>query len=342
MANILVIRLSAIGDVAMTIPVLYNAAKSNPKDSFTVLTQSFLIPIFINRPENVKLIGINTKGPEKSLKGLLRFGSALVQYDYDLVLDLHDVIRTKILCSLFRMKRTKVVVYKKDRRARALLTARKHKVFKPLEPVIKRYSDVFRKAGLSYTEDFTSLYPDKTSDLSFLGSAVAEKKGKWIGIAPFAKHAGKIYPLELQEQVIAHFAANPKVKVFLFGGGKSEQDVFDAWIAKYPSVVSMIGKLNIRTELNLMSHLDVMLSMDSANMHLASLVNIPVVSIWGATHPYAGFMGWKQLPVNTVQLDLSCRPCSVYGQKPCWRGDYACLRDIKPEQVIAKIEGFVD
>ena len=90
------------------------------------------------------------------------------------------------------------------------------------------------------------------------------------------------------------------------------------------------------------SHLDVMLSMDSANMHLASLVNIPVVSIWGATHPYAGFMGWKQLPVNTVQLDLSCRPCSVYGQKPCWRGDYACLRDIKPEQVIAKIEGLVD
>ncbi len=144
----------------------------------------------------------------------------------------------------------KVVVYKKDRRARALLTARKHKVFKPLEPVIKRYSDVFRKAGLSYTEDFTSLYPDKTSDLSFLGSAVAEKKGKWIGIAPFAKHRGKIYPLELQEQVIAHFAANPQVKVFLFGGGKSEQEVFDAWIAKYPSVVSMIGKLNMRTELN--------------------------------------------------------------------------------------------
>jgi len=160
----------------MTIPVLYNAAKSNPKDSFTVLTQSFLIPIFINRPENVKVLGINTKGPEKTLAGLLRFGSALVQYDFDLVLDLHDVIRTKILCSLFRMKRTKVVVYKKDRRARALLTARKHKVFKPLEPVIKRYSDVFRKAGLSYTEDFTSLYPDKTSDLSFLGSLLPKKK----------------------------------------------------------------------------------------------------------------------------------------------------------------------
>ena len=141
-----------------------------------------------------------------------------------------------------------------------------------------------------------------------------------------------------QDLSVAHFAADPAVKVFLFGGGKKEQEVFDTWIAKYPSIVSMIGKLNMCTELNLMSHLDVMLSMDSANMHLASLVNIPVVSIWGATHPYAGFMGWKQLPINTVQLDLPCRPCSVYGQKPCWRGDYACLREIKPEEIIAKIE----
>ena len=85
---------------------------------------------------------------------------------------------------------------------------------------------------------------------------------------------------------------------------------------KYPTVVSMIGKLNISTELNLMSHLDVMLSMDSANMHLASLVNTPVVSVWGATHPYAGFMGWKQLPTNTVQLDLSCRLVRYTGRNP--------------------------
>ena len=164
---------------------------------------------------------------------------------------------------------------------------------------------------------------------------------KWIGIAPFAKHEGKIYPIELEEQVVAHFAGRPDVKVFLFGGGRSEQEVFDSWILKYPTVVSMIGKLNMSTELNLMSHLDVMLSMDSANMHLASLVNTPVVSVWGATHPYAGFMGWKQLSTNTVQLDLSCRPCSVYGQKPCFRKDYACMRNIKPEQIIQKIEGML-
>ncbi len=87
-----------------------------------------------------------------------------------------------------------------------------------------------------------------------------------------------------------------------------------------------------------MSHLDVMISMDSANMHLASLTGTPVVSIWGATHPYAGFVGWAQKPSNILQVDLPCRPCSIYGNKPCARGDMECMHRISPESVVAKVE----
>lgn len=338
MANILVIRLSAIGDVAMTLPVLYSAARSNPTDTFTVLTQAFLIPIFMNRPSNVEVLGINTKGPEKSLKGLLRFGSAFVQYDYDLVLDLHDVIRTKILRSLFSIKGTKVVVYKKDRHARALLTARNHKVFKPLESVIKRYADVFRKAGLSYAEDFTSLYLDNSSDLSFLESAVDGKKGKWIGIAPFAKHQGKVYPVDQMGKVVAELSKREDTTIFLFGGRGSEESVLSKWAFEYPNVISVVGKYSLDQELALISQLDLLISMDSANMHFASIVGTKVLSIWGATHPYAGFYGYHQDPANVVQLDLSCRPCSVFGEKPCFRGDLACLKQITPEMIIGKVE----
>ena len=87
----------------------------------------------------------------------------------------------------------------------------------------------------------------------------------------------------------------------------------------------------------LMSHLNVILTMDSANMHLASLTNTPVVSIWGATHPYAGFMGWNQSIDNALQSDIDCRPCSIYGNKRCKLGNYPCLNNIKPEQVVEKI-----
>ena len=100
--------------------------------------------------------------------------------------------------------------------------------------------------------------------------------------------------------------------------------------------------MGFETELSIMSQLDVMLSMDSANMHLASLVNTPVISIWGATHPYAGFMGWRQDKSNTVEIELPCRPCSIFGNKPCWRKDYACLYEITPEMIIEKIKLLIN
>ena len=91
-----------------------------------------------------------------------------------------------------------------------------------------------------------------------------------------------------------------------------------------------------------MSHLDVMLSMDSSNMHMASLTATPVVSVWGATHPYGGFMGWKQPAENAIQADLDCRPCSIYGKRPCRRGDLACMNLIRPEIIIEKIEQIIN
>lgn len=341
MAKILVIRLSAIGDVAMTVPVIYSAAKANPQHTFTVLTQAFLIPVFMNRPANVDVIGINTKGAEKTLGGLLRFASALVNYEYDIVLDLHNVIRTMIIRSLFRIKGKKVYVVDKARKERKKLTARGHKEFKPLRSVIERYADVFRAAGLDYTETFTSLYESHPADLSAMQEVAGEKRGKWIGIAPFAKHRGKIYPVDNMEQVVARLSEHEDYTIFLLGGRGYEEAVLEQWAFQYPRVKSIVGLYSLDNELALISQLDVLLCMDSANMHFASLVGTKVVSIWGATHPYAGFYGYHQDPDNVVQLDLPCRPCSVFGQKPCFRGDWACMAQIKPEMIVAKIENSI-
>ncbi len=81
--------------------------------------------------------------------------------------------------------------------------------------------------------------------------------------------------------------------------------------------------------------------MDSANMHLAALAGTPTVSVWGATHPYCGFRGWRQKEELTVQLPMDCRPCSVFGNKPCLRGDYLCLAAIKPELILNKVKNYL-
>lgn len=342
MARILIIRFSAIGDVAMTIPVIHSLAVQYPQHEITVLSRSALKPLFEGLPANVSFLSGDLGGKHKGACGLNRLYSELRAMQFDYVADLHNVLRSKYLCLRFRLSGVKVASICKGRDGKRKLVARRNKSLVNQKSSFRRYADVFETLGFPVLLNFSSIYGEGKGDLSLIESVTGAKGDeKWIGIAPFAKHKGKIYPIELQEQVVAHFAAKEQTRVFLFGGGKKEEEIFRSWKTKYPSVVSMIGKLNMSTELVLMSHLDVMVSMDSANMHLASLVNIPVVSIWGATHPYAGFMGWKQLPINTVQLDLPCRPCSVYGQKPCYRGDYACLMEIKPEQVIAKIEGII-
>lgn len=338
MARILVIRLSAIGDVAMTVPVIYSAARSNPADSFTVLTQAFLIPVFINRPANVEVIGINTKTTEKKLAGLVRFASALAKYDYDKVLDLHNVIRTLIIRSFFRLKRKPVYVLNKTRKERGRLTRAEKKVFHPLRPVTDRYADVFRAAGLHYTESFTSLFEQTPADLSALNTLAGEKKGKWIGFAPFAKHRGKIYPIEKMEQIVAELSRREDVTIFLFGGRGYEEALLEEWAYQYPHVKNVVGKYALDNELALISELDLLVSMDSANMHFASLVGTPVLSIWGATHPYTGFYGYRQDPAHAVQSDLPCRPCSVFGEKPCGRGDWACLTELAPETILQRIQ----
>jgi len=340
MANILVIRLSAIGDVAMTIPVIYNAAKANPSHSFTVLTQTFLTSLFINKPDNVQVQGIETKG--KSFWWLLSFSFSLTKKGFTDVLDLHDVLRTKVIRVILQIYGSSITIYRKDRESRSALTRQKNKVFKPLKPVIKQYEDVFRQAGFKYEESFTSIFQDSPAKTLSFTSITGEKANNiWIGIAPFAKHKGKCYSLELMEKVIKELSSKTTYRLFFFGARGKEEEMLAGWEGKYARTISTAGKLSLNHELALISCLDLLISMDSANMHFASLVNTPVLSIWGATHPYAGFYGFRQKPSYIVQQDLDCRPCSIFGDKVCYRKDWACLNNITLERVIHKVEEII-
>ena len=253
MARILIIRFSALGDVAMTIPVIHSLAVQYPQHEITVLSRAVWQPLFQSLPENVNFVGADLTGKHKGLWGLNSLYSELKRMHFDYVADFHHVLRSKYLCLRFRLANIPVAFICKGRAGKKKLVRRRHKVLENQKSSFRRYADVLEKLGLPVLLNFSSIYGEGKGDFAEIEPMTGPKgKQKWIGIAPFAKHKGKIYPLELQEQVVAHFAANPAVKVFLFGGGKSEQEVFDSWIAKYPSVVSMIGKLNMRTELNLM------------------------------------------------------------------------------------------
>ena len=340
-SKVLIIRFSAIGDVAMTIPVIYAAAKANPSVSFTVLTQTFLISLFINRPANVNVIGIDDKKTDKSLISIIRFAYFLTKERFDVIFDLHNVIRSRIMDVIFWLSGKRVFLLDKGRKERKEITKKPPKMIKKLLAMTERYADVFHRAGFEFDNTFVSLYEKQPIDLKIVHSIAGEKKGYWIGIAPFTKHHGKIYPIDQMEKVVAALSKQTDVSLFLFGGKGYEASILEEWASRYMHTQNLAGKYSLDQELALIGQLDVLVSMDSANMHFASLVDTKVISIWGATHPYAGFYGYRQSPDLAIQTDLPCRPCSIFGNKPCYRGDWACMNQITTEQILNKINNLL-
>ena len=349
--HILVIRFSAMGDVAMTVPVVYSLAKQYPHVRITVLSRPFARPFFTDLAPNIGFMEADIKGEYKGIKGLNALYRRLLAKQFTAIADLHSVLRSDYLRMRFNLDNFKVAHIDKHRKGKRKLIAANNKQFVQQPTSFQNYADVFARLGYPVDLDFTSIYGEGKGDLTSLPKQIftdqegiihkpGENAAPWIGIAPFAAHKGKIYPMEKMETVIQQLIHSyPQARLYLFGGGKDETPIMNEWAGKYPQVINASAQLSgLSQELNLMSHLDVMLSMDSGNMHLASLVHTPVVSVWGATHPYAGFMGWNQNILHTVQIDLPCRPCSIYGNKPCMRGDYACLNNIEPEMIVERIK----
>ena len=317
----------------MTVPVIYDLAIQHPDLDITMLSREMARPLFELMPNNVHFLAADLKGRHKGMLGLERLRKDYHLEDFDYIADFHNVIRTILLRWDNQMRGQHVAIIDKGRKGKKALTRQKNKVFEQQATSFERYAKVLEQLGFPIKKQFVKL------DYSSFCERQKAPSETWIGIAPFAKHLAKIYPMEKMEEVIKALSQKENTALFLFGGGEEEKRQIAELCAKYPNVQAAQSQQGLKGELALMGQLDVMLSMDSANMHLASLVGTRVVSLWGGTHPYAGFLGWNQKAEDCIQLDLSCRPCSVYGNKPCIRGDYACMNGITPSQIVEKLAG---
>ncbi|WP_316821134.1 glycosyltransferase family 9 protein [Pedobacter gandavensis] len=330
--NLLVIRFSAMGDVAMTAPILKEFKAHYPEHQLLVVSRPFFKPFF-NEVKDLKFHAFDPKGAHKGFFGLLKLFRELSKQDITAIADLHSNLRSKILCFLFMLKGIRSVSVDKGRKEKSALTRKTNKILVPLELTVARYAKVFQKLGFPFPLSNTL---DQRNPAPIQHVLFPEKTQKWIGVSPFAQHLQKVYPLTKMESVVLELAALGH-HIFIFGGSPEEEETANNWASKHKNITSLVRKIKLEEELDFISNLDVMLSMDSSGMHLASLKNIPVVSVWGATHPYAGFLGYGQSENDAVQIDLYCRPCSVYGNVPCYRGDFACMNNLTESTVINSV-----
>ena len=327
-------RLSAMGDVAMTVPVIAALRRAYPELRISILTRRGFRPFFRDIPD-LSFVDFDPTGRHKGFFGLVRLTGEIRAAGIDTIADLHDVLRTKVVRTFARLTGIRTAVIDKGRKEKREMTRRAGKRLVPLAPMTERYRHTIRRLGF----DFDMPREPQTKPCTVpepIQETVGPKEGRWIGIAPFAKHRGKIYPIPLTDELIG-LLNETYDRVFIFGGGEHEKSFAEGMERRHKGVVSVIGRMSMSQEMDLIGNLDAIVTMDSATMHIASLLGIPVVSVWGATHPFAGFYGYGQHPDNAVQADLPCRPCSVFGDRPCISGDYRCLSSIRPQEIADRV-----
>lgn len=332
-ARILVLRFSAMGDVALLAPVVHSLVSAQDGVRVTVATRPKFAPLF-DGLDRVTAFPADLDGDHRGLRGLLGLFAALRQPGADLVLDLHDNLRTRILRPLFRFSGAKVVVFDKGNAAKRAFTRKNRKVTAALPHTVERYRLAFEVAGVRFAN---APLPPRSPRDDRTGELFGAKSGSWVGVAPFARHRTKIWPLENYALLFGRILPERQARFFLFGHGERETGFLWSLKERFPAACEIVaGRLGLKEELDLMRHLDLMVCVDSANMHLAALAGTPLVSVWGGTHPDVGFSPYGTGEACIVQIDrqrLPCRPCSVYGKERCHRGDFACLRGISVEQV---------
>jgi ADP-heptose:LPS heptosyltransferase len=335
--------MSAMGDVAMTVPVIRALAEQSrslgTNVKITVVSRLFFKPFFEGIP-NVDFFSVDVNGRHKGFLGLLKLHSDLKQFNIDAVADLHNVLRSQIIRTLFALSGSKVAFTDKGRAEKKALTRAKDKIFQPLKSMVERHVDTFNQLGFKIDLS-NALFPEKEVLSNEIIQLSGEKKDdKWIGIAPFAQYESKVYPLDLMQKVIDDLASDSNNKLFLFGGGNKEIQILNSFTKGKYNVINVSGKLKLPLELDLISNLDVMLSMDSGNAHIAAMLGVKVITLWGATHPFAGFAPFNQplencLTANREKYPLL--PTSVYGNKKV-SGYEEVMRSISVEKVVFSIQ----
>jgi ADP-heptose:LPS heptosyltransferase len=334
-------RLSAMGDVAMTVPVLRAFVNQYPEVKITVISRPFFKPFFEGIP-NLSFFAFDEKEKHKGFLGLIKLFQDLNKLNIDAFADLHNVLRSKIVRNLFALSGKKTASVDKGRDEKKALTRSENKIFKPLTTMFERHTKVFEQLGFAVdlaSRNVGTIFPKKAILDADILNLIGNSQQKLIGIAPFAQYESKVYPLDLMQEVIDILALDQKNTILLFGGGKKEIEILNTLSSGKENVINMAGKIKFQQELQLISNLDVMLSMDSGNAHIAAMLGVKVITLWGATHPFAGFSPFNQPLENALVSDRNLYPklpTSVYGNKKV-EGYEDAMRTILPQKVVEKI-----
>jgi heptosyltransferase-2 len=332
--KILVIRLSSLGDVILTTPLLKVLKQNYPQSKIDYLVKHEYSDVLKNNPNTDNLI---TCDDDINFSGLTKLKKQIKSNKYDLIIDAHNNLRTFYLQLFLNSKKIK---FKKFSIRKFLLVRFKINLMKDFPSVSQRYCEILKPLGISAPAVLHEIFPDESSkqkvDLLFKELNLSKDK-KIICIIPSSKHFTKTYPEEKYCELINKFDAARYS--FILIGKETDKINIDKIKSKTGSnVYDLCDKLNVLETAELMKNCWLVISGDTGPMHIAEAVNAPLIMLAGSSVKEFGFYPKNKNSIVLENNTLKCRPCSHIGKSSCPEGHFKCMSEIKPDQIFEKIE----
>lgn len=338
--RILIIRLSSMGDVILTTPLIELMTKTFPLARIDFCTKERFTYLLKSNPKVHKVIKAKNELSYSALKDLRQL---IKMSNYNLIIDLQNNLKTVYLRSI---QDAKVHVFNKHSIKKFLLVNLKVNLFKNAKPVTERYKETISRyaaqADLNKTT-LPELFPDPVSERSIenmLKSLEITGSNRLICIPAVSGHFTKTYPAEQYAEAINNFPDENAV-FFLTGKGKDSlniQTIKSLTVNK--KVFDMCDRLEIEDLISLVKRCSLLISGDTGPMHIAEAFNIPVVMMAGSGVKEFGFYPQHEKAVVLENNSLKCRPCSHFGRAKCPKGHFKCMKEISPEAVLANAAMF--
>ncbi len=337
--KILIIRMSSIGDVLLTTPVIRHLKNKFPGSRIDFVIKEEFVDLLKYHPNIDYLFRYDKNDEVNSLK---KIRQQIRNQHYDLILDLHKNFRSYYLAATSGAKQ--VIRYKKGVIQRFLLVKFKLNRYNTIIPIYQRYLNCLNRYETIYDGQGLDIFFDQKTEKRVMenySNLLNHSSGLTIGIAPGAKHATKQWTAEGFASVINFLIGNNNARIVLFGSDADQKIVQSLSINQSPLVLNVCGKLSLLETAALMSHCEIVLTHDSGLMHLATALKKKVVAIFGSTTEELGFFPYTTQHIIVQNENLKCRPCSHIGRKKCPKGHFKCMKQITAEQVISAIEGLL-
>lgn len=339
----LVIRFSSIGDIVLASPLLRVLRARFPKSQIDFVTRKEYAELVRSNQNLNRTFEFDADGGFEALRKLKK---TLREERYDLLVDLHDSLRSKYLRSIRGPKR---VVVDKRILERSMLVKLKKNVFKGVVSVVDRYIETLGAYGIKNDGRGLELHiPDEVlfGVSGKLAPLQLNRFEKVVALCPGARHFTKRWPADRFARVGAAFVQKLDAKVLLFGGAADEPLCKQiAWEinnqAGTDRASSFAGQLRLLETAAAMQYCDVVITNDTGQMHIATAMQRKIVAIFGSTVREFGFSPYDPTAVVVESGGLACRPCSHIGRSECPEKHFRCMTEIDPEQVYARARDLV-